>query len=351
MSAILTSFAGIPVHAHGRKVGWWERVAEKPSVNGLHAMQVQAHEGSQIRNTCSCAIDYCMCMRLFRRPLDHERAETLKESEKPLARLFSKRCVACCLRCRCSGSASILQVVRLKQDRSKLPLGLVLRFHSLSPCNRFSVCSPSGGGANGFSPFDSLADVESYTDDRQLLFPTLNFTCNATIVAWSMAVASTVSEDSPAGSIALQVWRNRSGAEGEPECVEMVQEAIYSQVLGHDERVQLTLRDSRFFLNVSKGDFLGFFVYEEGLSPLYDRDSSNMTVLQSASQEPLYCLINGTVSPAGRPTLNVSPMVTLELASELWCMQPGGSPPGSRHLLQLHSTCSFARWSVRDSPS
>lgn len=190
-----------------------------------------------------------------------------------------------------------------------------------------------GGDANGFSPFDSLVVVERFIDNRQLLFPTLNFTCNATIVAWNLILTSTVSEVSPAGSIALQVWRSRSRTAGEPECLQLVQEVIYSQVLSRDARVQLTLSDSQFFLNVSEGDFLGFFLYEEGLSPLYDPDSSNMTVLHSASKESLYCFINGTISPAGQTSLNVSPMVTVELASELW-MQAGWFLSAHNHLMQ-----------------
>ena len=189
-----------------------------------------------------------------------------------------------------------------------------------------------GGGANGFSPFYSLTDLERYTDNRQLLIPTLNFTCNATIVAWRLILTSTVSEDSPAGSVALQVWRNQGGAAGEQECLELVQETIYSQVLARDERVQLTLSDSRFFLNVSEGDFLGFFLFEEGLSPLYHPDSSNMTVLQSASKETMYCFTNGTISPSGQRTLNVSPMVEVEIASGL-CMHVG-HPTSSDHLIQ-----------------
>ena len=192
---------------------------------------------------------------------------------------------------------------------------------------------PAGGGANGFSPFDSLVVVERFIDNRQLLFPTLNFTCNATIVAWNLILTSTVSEDSPAGSIALQVWRSRSRTAGEPACLQLVQEVIYSQVLSRDARVQLTLSDSQFFLNVSEGDFLGFFLYEEGLSPLYDPDSSNMTVLHSASKESRYCFNNGTISPAGQTSLNVSPMVTVELASEL-CMQAGWSLSAHNRLMQ-----------------
>ena len=184
-------------------------------------------------------------------------------------------------------------------------------------CTAFAL-TRSDGGANGFSPFDSLVAVERFADNRQLLLPTLNFSCNATIVAWSLALTSTVSQASPTGSIALQVWRNRSqeAAPGGEGCLELVQEVIYSQVLSRDERVQLTLRDSRFFVNVSEGDFLGFFLYEEGLSPLYDLDSSNATVLRSSSKETQYCFLNGTVSPGGESTQSASPMVTVELASE-----------------------------------
>lgn len=107
-----------------------------------------------------------------------------------------------------------------------------------------------------------------------------------------------------------------SGAPG-GDCLALVQEVIYSQVLSRDERVQLTLRDSRFFVNVSEGDFLGFYLYEEGLSPLYDPDSSNMTVLRSSSKESQYCFVNDTVSPDGESARSVSPMVTVALASEL----------------------------------
>lgn len=95
-------------------------------------MQVQAHEGSQIWNTCSCAIDYCMCMCLLRGTPVHERAEPLKESGPGRARLFSRRCGACCLRCRCSGSAFALQAVRLEQDRAKLTPGFSLVFSLVS---------------------------------------------------------------------------------------------------------------------------------------------------------------------------------------------------------------------------
>lgn len=206
----------------------------------------------------------------------------------------------------------------------------------------------SDGVANGFSPFNSLVAVERFTDDRQLLLPTLNFSCNATIVAWSLALTSTVSDSSPTGSIALQVWRNRSGA-ADGECLELVQEVIYSQVLSRNERVQLTLRDTRFFLDVSEGDFLGFFLYEEGLSPLYDPDSSNMTVLRSSSKEFEYCFVNDTVSPDGESARSVSPMVMVELASE--CTHVGCCPFGLKAVAHAESglsLCSSAGWANSD---
>ena len=161
---------------------------------------------------------------------------------------------------------------------------------------------------SAFSSFDSTEGRRLDRDNRQYLVPTLNFTCSGQITSWKLGLFATNNDDlTPLGSIDLQVW-----GRDEFDCVFLKEEVTYFQLTERRDQFEVELTDERFSLNFDSGDFIGFFLYEHGLSPTVDVASSNMTVFEIRDRQSQYC--NLSLDP-DFVRLSQSPMLDLQINS------------------------------------
>ena len=136
----------------------------------------------------------------------------------------------------------------------------------------------------------------------------MNFTCSGRITSWRLALFATNNDNlTPLGSIDLQVW-----GRDESDCVFLKEEVTYFQLTERRDQFEVELMDERFSLNFDSGDFIGFFLYEHGLSPTVDVASSNMTVFEIRDRQSQYC--NLSLDP-DFVRLSQSPMLDLQINS------------------------------------
>ena len=170
----------------------------------------------------------------------------------------------------------------------------------------------------GFSQYDHGKGQAFSEDDRQFLVPTLNFTCSGAITRWSIPLEATGRRGSiEVSRIDLQIWSLT-----EDGCYQKKDEVTFV-----DWRIRGTIKNQHFegeefTLNYSPGDFIGFHVHSDGLTPLLAAFSSNMTVYILNEKENLYCFnpLNVTADLTIK-TDHRSPMISLQSKIHIFISQ------------------------------